>query len=166
VERGLQLVGKIGVATLEGAIKGVIGGLLSVLGPDRLSLFIENDWSMLEALFKAMVAPPREAYEHLGVEGVQKVRALLVNYVAKLLVFAKVVASRFPPELLESKVTGEWLYRKLKDFPEVKAVIDRYGDRGRYWLEMQARDLRDWLLGRLAVARDGSLVRVVKGGEV
>jgi hypothetical protein len=166
VERSLRLVGKVGVATLEGAIRGVIGGFLRVLGPDRLSLFIENDWSVLEALFKAMVAPPREAYEHLGEEGVQKVRAFLVNYVAKLLVVAKAVASRFPPELLESKVTGEWLYRRLEDFPEVRAVIDRYGDRGRYWLEKQARDIRDWLLGRLAVARDGSLVRVVKGGEV
>jgi hypothetical protein len=165
VERSLRLVGAIGVATLEGAIRGVIGGFLKVLGPERLSLFIENNWSMLEALFKAMVAPPREAYEHLGVEGVQKVRMLLLDYVAKLLVLARTVVSKFPPELVESKITGDWLYKKLEDFPEVRAIVDRYGDRGRWWLEMQARDIRDWFLGRVVVAPDGSLVRVVKGGK-
>jgi len=44
----LGRVARLSVKVLESAVEGLVEGLLGCFGSEKLSLFIENDWSVLE----------------------------------------------------------------------------------------------------------------------
>ncbi|MGC8937221.1 MAG: hypothetical protein ACP5KV_07685 [Candidatus Methanomethylicaceae archaeon] len=135
-------------------IEGAIKGILNVLGTEKLGMFIENDWNILEALFYGLSHTPKEAYEKMRPEEVSKaerIRRSLASTVLPVINMTLRVARSFPPEVVESKVTADWLMeRSKKNFPELAAVIERYGDKGRAWLDRQAEQIRLYLTGRIA----------------
>jgi len=59
-------------------------------------------------------------------------------------------------------VTADWLLEKeRKRFPELAAVVEKYGDRGRRWLERQSKEIALYLTGQLVYdARSGKMVEV------
>jgi hypothetical protein len=117
-------------------------------------MFIENDWNILEAFFYGLCRPPVEAYEKMTPEEVkkaEKVRSMMGRTILPIINLALKTARSFPPEAVESKVTAEWLLKRSRDhFPELAAVIDKYGDKGRAWLERQAEQIRLYLTGKIA----------------
>jgi len=62
---------------------------------------------------------------------------------------ARNIASRFPKEYIDQYLTGEWLYKQaVKRHPEIAKIIDE-SENGREWLENQAREIREYITGRL-----------------
>ena len=92
----------------------------------------------------------------------ERMRRSLVKTVLPVLGLARTVASRFPASAIESKVTPEWLIEKgKKRFPELIAVIEKYGERGRKWLQRQSQEIVLYLTGRLVYdVKSGRMVRV------
>ena len=132
------------------------------MGPERLSIMIENDYSVLESLFHAYYGPPPDAYRGLSAEEAARLEAFrrrAARAALSALGAAKMIASRLPPSAVEMKVTADWLLQKgrLKQ-PELVEAVERYGERGRRWLERQARQIVDFLLGRVAYVPGRGLV--------
>jgi hypothetical protein len=125
---------------------------VKALGVDKLRLFIQHDWYLLGSIFYALTNPPVDAYRHMKPEEVERAEALrrsMAKTVLPLLAMARRTAMMFPEELVEGKVTAEWLLEKAKaKMPELAEAVEAEGERGRRWLERQARELVDYLLGR------------------
>jgi len=124
------------------------------VGEEKLSLFIDNDYTVLEAIFSSLQRPPIEVYLKMDPAEAAKLEAFRRNMsrtVLPLLGFARRIASNFPADAVESKVTPEWLLGKGRaKFPKLVEVVEKHGDKGRRWLEKQCREIVDYLLGRLA----------------
>jgi len=153
LSRLAKLSVNLSLKVLEGMLEGLIKGILECFGPERLSMFIENDWNILDSVYYGLYRPPIEAYvkmsreEALRLEGF---RRNLAKTVLPIMGFARTITSRFPAEAVENKITGEWLLSKCeKKFPKLAEVINRHGEKGRIWLERQAEQIRDYLLGRI-----------------
>ena len=134
-------------------MEGLIRGMLTVMGPERLSLFIENDWNILEGAFYGLYRPPIEAYQKMALQEIAKaerVRRNLARTVLPVIGMARTIASSFPAETVEAKVTGNWLIEKGKKyFPEIVAVIEQHSDKGEAWVEKQAEQIRQFLTGKI-----------------
>jgi|GEM_PF-7087100 len=156
--------GKLGLKVLEGALEGLVRGLLKCFGPERLSMFIANDWNILESFFYGLYRPPLKAYGQMKpqeAERLERFRRSMAETVLPIIGMARTIASRFPAEAVEDKVKADWLLEKCgKCFPELVSVINMHGERGRMWLEAQAKQIRDYLLGRIAY--HPGLMRFVK----
>lgn len=132
----------------------MVEGSLKVLGPDKLRLLIENDWYLIENIFYGIYNVPVEGYKkvNLSPEDVQKaeqVRMSLAKVVLPVLGMTKLVASKFPVNTVEMKVTPEWLIKRgEKRFPEIVEVWKETGEKGRMWLEKQSREIVNYLTGR------------------
>jgi hypothetical protein len=166
LERVARFSANLGLKLLEGALNGLVSGLLKSFGADKLSLFIENDWHIIESVYFGLHKPPLEVYAKLSpdeVSSLESFRQNLAKTVLPLLGFARSVASYFPPEAVESKVTADWLLRRAQRHLQLLQVIERYGERGRRWLEKEAEQIRDYLLGR--VVFDPNKLRFVKVEE-
>ncbi len=140
---------------LEGTVAGLISGLVKAFGADKLKAFIENDWHLLEAAFNALNPGFKPDYHAAGLTPEQAARAeklrqtTLRKVVLPALGMAKTIASRFPREVVEEKVTAKWIYEKIKQrHPEIAAIIDSYGEKGWRWLEKEAKMIVDFLVGR------------------
>jgi hypothetical protein len=153
IERAGRFTGKLGLKLLEGAIEGLIKGLLRCFGPEKISLFIENDWSILGSVFYGLYRPPVEAYQKMTPEEIAKaerVRQNLARTVLPVTGMARRIAANFPASTVEAKVTGNWLMDKgEKYFPEIVAVIKQHGDKGKAWIEKQAAQIAGYLTGKL-----------------
>lgn len=151
--RAIRFAGKLGLKILEGALEGLIKGMLKCFGPERLSMFVESDWNILEGVFYGLYRPPIEAYKQMDPREVMKaerVRRSLAKTVLPVIGMARNIASRFPAEAVEKKVTAEWLLGKgEKYFPEIVDVVEKHGDKGRAWVERQAEQIRLYLTGRI-----------------
>jgi hypothetical protein len=151
--RMLASGGKLGVGIADAVVSGALKGLIEALGVERLPMFIENGWTLLESLFYGMFRRPDEAYEKLPKEEVAKYEAFRLGRLRTAVSFigmVKKMASYVPPKLVEEKVTGGWLMKKMEErVPEAAKIIKGYGDRGRAWLDRQAEEIRDFLLGRI-----------------
>jgi hypothetical protein len=144
-------------------VEGLVAGLLRCVGPERLGIMIENDYSVLESLFHAYYGPPPDAYRGLTPEEAARLEAFrrrAARAALSALGVAKAIASRLPPSAVEAKVTADWLLQKgrLKQ-PRLVEEVERHGERGRMWLEAQARQIVDFLLGRLTYVPGKGLVR-------
>ena len=137
--------------------------MLRVLGPDKLQLLIDNDWYLIESIFYGAYTASLEESARRGgspsspstqpeevsqgeryMVGVAKVALPLLNW-------ARSIASMFPPDAVSRKVTSEWLIsRGEKHYPEVVAVWRGSGERGERWLKVQAKEIVDYLIGRVA----------------
>jgi hypothetical protein len=153
LSRAARFSTNLGLKLLDATLEGLIRGLLDCFGAERLSMFIERDWSILESVFYGLYRPPIEAYRMMKPEEVRRLEAFrrsLAKAVLPVLSMARTIASRFPPEAVEGKVTADWLLQKgEKRFPQVVEVVKKHGDRGRAWVEAQAKQIRDYLLGRI-----------------
>jgi hypothetical protein len=127
--------------------------MLTVMGPERLSLFIENDWNILESVFHGLYRPPIEAYQKMTLQEIAKaerVRRNLARTVLPVIGMARRIAASFPDSTVEAKVTGDWLITKgEKYFPEIVDVIKQHGDKGKAWVEKQAEEIRQFLTGKI-----------------
>jgi hypothetical protein len=153
VERGFKTASKLGLKILEASLEGLIKGLLKTMGPERLSLFIENDWNILGSVFYGLYRPPIEAYQKMTPEEivkVERVRRNLARTVLPVIGMARRMAASFPASTVEAKVTADWLMEKgEKYFPEIMAVIKQHGDRGNDWVHKQAQEIREFLTGKI-----------------
>jgi hypothetical protein len=123
------------------------------MGPERLSLFIENDWNILGGVFYGLYRPPIEAYQKMTLQEIAKaerVRQNLAHTVLPVIGMARRIAASFPASTVEAKVTADWLIEKgEKYFPEVVAIIKQHGDKGKAWVEKQAEEIRQFLTGKI-----------------
>ena len=149
----MKIVGKVGLKILEAAIEGLVKGVLNLMGPEKLNMFIENDWNILESIFYGLCRSPSEVYKNMSPEEVSKterIRHNLARTVLPIIGMAQKVARSFPPEAVESKVTAEWLMRRGREkFPELIEIVESHGDRGRAWLDRQAKQICDYLTGKI-----------------
>jgi hypothetical protein len=163
--KALGTLGKLGVGILEGVIEGAIKGLVNCMGAERLDMFIENNWSILEALMKAMKKPdyPKELSKE-EIERLESFRGNLVRVVLPALGMAKTFASKLPEELIVEKLNADWLMKRAEQkFPLLAERIKAHGDKGRAWLEKQAEEIALFLTGRLVW--DGEKFKVVHKGR-
>jgi LmbE family N-acetylglucosaminyl deacetylase len=127
---------------------------------------IENNYSVLESVFHAYYGPPPDAYRGLSAEEaarLEEFRRRSARLALSALGMAKTIASRFPAEAVEAKVTADWLLSKGRGRrSELVKVVEAYGERGRAWLEEQARQIAAFLTGRLIY--DPRLRRLVRVG--
>jgi len=161
----VRFSGKLGIKLLEGSLEGLIQGLLKCISAERLSILIENNWTILESIFYNLNRVPTDAYAKLTPKEaamVERIRRGMTRTVLPVLGMARTVASKFPPSAVESKVTPDWLLEKgRKRFPELVAVVEKHGERGRQWLERQSKEIALYLTGRLVYdARSGKMVEV------
>jgi hypothetical protein len=159
-------LGKLGIRMLEGVIEGAVKGLLDCIGPEKLDMFIDNDWSILEAVFKATKKPeyPKELSSE-EIEKLERYRAGFIRVALPALGMAKTFASRLPEELIMEKLNADWLLGKGEQkFPMLAERVKAKGEKGKAWLEKQAREIALFLTGRLVW--DGEkLVEVRKAGR-
>jgi hypothetical protein len=123
------------------------------MGAERLSLFIENDWNVLESVFYGLYRPPIEAYKKMTLQEIAKaerIRRSLARTVLPVIGMARRIAASFPAETVEDKVTADWLMEKgRKYFPEIIAVIEQHGEKGNGWIHKQAEEIRQFLTGKI-----------------
>jgi hypothetical protein len=84
------------------------------------------------------------------VEKVERIRLAAARTILPVINMAKQIASCFPPEDVEAKVTADWLLKKGEIyFPELVQVVNKYGEKGRAWVERQAEEVRKFLTGKI-----------------
>lgn len=154
LERAARALVNAGIKTLDGIISGLISGAIGAFGPDKLKVFIEKGWHMIPSILYAAKQQPNYGEAGLSEEEAKRAeqmrRTLLSKIVLPALGMAKTIASRFPPEVIESKVTAKWIYEKLKaKHPEITKIIDEMGEKGWRWLEEEARTIVAFLTGKL-----------------
>ena len=144
-----------------------MAGALECIGPKGLDIMIENGWTILDSLFYAMryqpVYPSQLSPEE--VERLERIRAGATRVVLPILGMAKAIASRLPPDMIMKKLDGDWLMRRANErFPILAERIRMHGEKGRKWLQKQARELALFLTGQLAWDdRKRRLVEVRRG---
>jgi len=163
----VRFSGKLGLKLLEASLEGLIQGLLKCISAERLGMFIENNWTILESIFYNLNRVPTDAYAKLTPKEVamaERIRRGMTRTVLPVLGMARTVASKFPPSAVESKVTPDWLLEKgRKRFPELVAVIEKHGERGRRWLRNQAIEIREYLTGKIVFDPEkGKMVNVTE----
>lgn len=130
----------------------MIDGAINVLGSEKAQLLIDNDWFLLESIFWGATSVPVEGYKKMKPEDVEKaegMRQAVAKTVLPALAMARFVASKFPVEAVEGKVTPEWLIKRgEKRFPEIVKVWKNTGEKGEQWLEKQTSEIVDYLTGR------------------
>jgi hypothetical protein len=137
------------------------------VGEEKLGIFIEKDINVLEAFYFGLNQPPVDLYEKMDQEEaarVERFRCSMARTVVPLLGMARKAAAAFPPDIVEAKITPEWLLSKgQKKFPKLAAVVLGHGEKGRIWLDRQCRQIVDYLLKRLDYdQKSGRLVKVAK----
>jgi len=152
LERVLRFTGKFSVKMLEASADGLIRGALKCVGPKGLDIMIEHDWYIIESLFYAMRYKPSypDGLSEEQIAQLESSRAGITKIVLPALGMAKMVANKLPPSLIENSLDGGWLMRRAKErYPVLAERVEAHGERGRRWIEKQAKELRDFLLGRL-----------------
>ena len=138
---------------LEGALNGLISGVFNSFGPRGVRILIEKDLHTIPSILYALSRRPN--YEELGLtpEEVEKLEhmrhSLLRKTVLPIMGLARKIASQFPPEAVEQKVTAEWIYGKIKKrHPEIAEIIDEHGEKGWKWLDKEAKIIVKYLTGK------------------
>lgn len=153
IGHGFRVGSKLGLSVLESSLVGLIQGVLKCVGPEKLDLLVQDDRNILECIFDGLCRPPTDYYQTVTPEEARKVEGLrrtLSGTVPTLLGITRTIASKFPADAVEAKVTGDWLLVKGKKFfPELVAVVDRHGEEGKAWVDRQACQMRDYLMGRI-----------------
>lgn len=155
VGRAVTLIGRIGVKIVESAAEGLISGGFSALGPRGVSIMIERDYHTLDTVFNSMDGPPDyAATPELTKEDIAKLERMRLGMqktALSALGMARNVASRFPREVIENKITAEWLLQRVeRRNPDIAQAIKSYGEKGDRWLEDEARIIRLYFMGRMA----------------
>jgi len=143
-------------------------GLYRALGAKALRRLIELNYHSLECLFYGMFHRPNYERDCPGftleeIAEMERRRLTMPRLLLPALGFARTIASRFPAEAVERKITAEWLLAKAEQKqPEIAAVIRECGEEGRRWLEEEARQLHLYFTGRLTFdPEQGRMVEAV-----
>jgi len=121
---------------------------------------IQHDYYVIESLYYAFHHKPGYEKMKLSKEEVKKAehhRSLMSRTVMPLLGAVKMVASRFPPQIIREKLTSQWFRSKMSSFPELIEVLDREDKKAQRrdlgkdttWLENEAEEIRLFVTGRL-----------------
>lgn len=113
---------------------------------------IDNDWYIINAIFYASRRQPVYPAElsEKEVARLEQMRATMMKTVLPLLGMVRFVASKFPPEAVEAKLTPEWFLDKgRKRFPVLVRVVKGKGEKGQRWLERQVEEIRKYCVGKL-----------------
>lgn len=136
------------VSAIKGAVKGMLRSIFSTIGRDRVSMFIDNDWHVLEVVLNAFTAPRWRYPETLSREEIEKlenIRRRLGPAVRMTLQMIRAVAKQLPRAMI-MQLDGGWLMRRIREVdPELARIIEEH-PKGMKWLEEEARRLREWLL--------------------
>jgi hypothetical protein len=147
---GLRLTLK----ALDSAITGLVVGIFNSFGTDKLGTMIDHGWHTLDLLFYSMqTKPDYSKVEGMTAEDVtraEQMRISMPTAILPLLAMTVRLARSFPPEAVEAKVTGPWLLmRAQKKRPDIaEFILSR--DAGMAWLDAEAAQIRDFLLGRIS----------------
>ena len=143
---------KFVLAAFEGMLLGVIRNLYRTMGRQEFEKFINNNWSLIEAAYHILYFGPEELGVNIDEDTVSKVRLAIKTGLS----LAQMVSKHLAADEIEAKITGEWLYNRIKKvyeetgdrvFKEILEVIEK-NPNGRKWLELQAEHLKGVLLGR------------------
>jgi len=144
IGRGSALV----VATVKGVVKGMLRSVFSMIGKERVHMFIDNDWHILDVVLNAFTAPEWRYPEGLSREEIERLEALrhrLGPVVRMTLQMVRGIAKQLPRNMVE-RLDGSWLLRRIREVDaELASVIEAH-PKGLEWLEKEAERLREWLL--------------------
>jgi hypothetical protein len=149
-----SLSSRLSLKVLEATLDGAISGTYRSIGTKGIDALIARGWHVLPSVLYALAKRPEYPAEFTAeeVERMERMRLNMARIVLPILGVARRVASGFPPEVVEEKVTGKWLLEKLKKkHPEVAEAILRHGEEGLKWLEEEAVIIRLYLTGRIGV---------------
>ena len=133
-------------------VNGALSGVFRAVGPKGITIMIKRRWHVLPSVLYAASHkpdyPPELTPEEVA--ELERFRLTLMKTIIPALGMAKTIASRFPPEVIEQKITAEWILKKLEErHPGIAKAIKDHGEEGMRWLEEEALILRNFLLGRI-----------------
>jgi len=144
IGRGSALV----VATIKGAVKGMLRSVFNMIGKERVHMFIDNDWHILDVVLNAFTTPEWRYPDELSKEEVERLEALrhrLGPVVRMTLQMVRGVARQLPRSMVY-RLDGAWLLRRIREVdPELASIIEGH-PKGLEWLNKEAERLREWLL--------------------
>lgn len=124
---------------------------MKCIGPQGVRLLIDNDVYIIGCI--ASVTNRKQVYpDNLNPSQVKQLNSMVNMLQAAVmgLGMLKQVTSRIPAEMVEAKVTPEWLIRRGREkFPDIIEVIDQSGEKGLMWLIKQAREIVNFCTNRL-----------------
>jgi len=129
-----------------------VQGALKAIGTRGLEVMIDHDWYLIESIFYSVRYQPNYPSElsEKEIAKLERMRATMLKTVLPILGMVRFVASKFPPEAVEAKVTPDWLLGKgKKRFPQLVRVVKKKGEKARKWLEKQSREIVLYATGRL-----------------
>jgi len=141
-------IGSLSMKVLESALNGAISGVFNAVGPKGVKIMIERRWHVLPSILYALSKKPDYPPDlsESEIRKLESMRKNLIHVVVPLLQMVKVIASRFPPEVIEQKLTGQWILDKLgKRHPEIVEVI-KNEEGGIEWIEEEAEIIKKFLL--------------------
>jgi len=143
---------KLTLVLLESSLIGAIRGVTNCFGAEKLSYLIENGWYVVGSIFYGASGAEIGGDDKLPLEEAERVsqaRGFIVRTVLPILNQLKGTASRFPPGMVQEKISPGWLKAKGKGkFPLLLSVVERHGAAGEVWLGNQCAELSDWVLSR------------------
>lgn len=120
--------------------------------PDVIAMYIDNDWSIVEAILMALneddgyissVSP--DGYGDLAIH----LRRALTWVVDAILGIVDVLINKYGVEVLDKYLSMDYVVDYLRrNKPEVFDVIQSRGEKGMNWLERQLRELKLFFLGK------------------
>lgn len=150
--RAVRFSTRLAITVLEASLEGLIEGFLKILGPEKAWILIDKDWYLIRSVFYCAYNVPLETYQDMSAEEIQtaeRLRISMAKTVLPVLGWTKFIASKFPVEAVEGKVTPEWLLKRGKQrFPELVKVWEESGEKGDRWLKNQCQEIIDYVTGR------------------
>jgi hypothetical protein len=148
-------------------VNGLVDGAFRAVGPQGVQLLIDYDKHIIGCILSAYNGRQRypSNLTRAQVAALERLRLGMTRATVAALGLVRYIASKLPEEVVENKVTPEWLLKKGRErFPEVVQVIEANGDRGRAWLKKQCEEIVGFCTGRLVWSdeHDG----LVEVGEV
>ena len=126
--------------------------LFSYVDPSVLSMYIENGWSIVDAIQMALneddgyiksVSP--DGYGDLAVH----IRRALIWAVDAVMGIIETIVRRYGVDVLDKYMSADYVLNYLKNNrPELYDIITSYGDEGVKWLAKQLKELKMFFLGK------------------
>jgi len=151
VKKAFRRAGKLGNKLFEATLNGLVSGSFRAVGPKGIQLMIKNNWHTIPMILYALTnnSPkyPKELSEK-EIAKLENMRRNLARMVLPVLGMARRIAANFPPELVEQKITGEWLMQKLEEKHPQIAKIVKEQENWQKWINEEAVIIRLYLIGR------------------
>lgn len=126
--------------------------LFSYVDPSVISMYIENGWSIVDAIQMALneddgyimsVSP--DGYGDVAV----RIRRALIWAVDAVMGIVEAIVRKYGADVLDKYMSADYVLNYLKsNRPELYDVITSYGDKGVEWLAKQLKELKLFFLGK------------------